>query len=66
MCAIQQGRANPIIRTSPDIRPNVAKKQGLGLGFDNLLSIWASDNELVSIATSHRDRKTSPGRLEAG
>ena len=48
MCAIQQGTPNPIIRTSPDIRPDVAKKQGLGLGFDSLLSVWAADEELVS------------------
>lgn len=54
MCAIQQGRANPIIRTSPDIRPDAAKKQGLGLGFDNLLSIWAADHELVSDAILER------------
>ena len=47
VCAIQQGSALPVIRQSPEMKPTIAKKEGLGLGFDSLLSEWARDAEIV-------------------
>lgn len=50
LCAIQQGSKTPHIELSPDIKPNNEKKLGLGMGFDELLSKWASNKALVSIS----------------
>lgn len=48
LCAIQQGVRQPYIELSPDIKPSNDNKLGLGMGFDELLSKWASNKHLVS------------------
>lgn len=50
LCAVQQGSKTPRIELSPAIKPDGEKKLGLGMGFDEILSKWAANPDLVSVS----------------